>query len=494
MATTVNFKRILEPKQWEFCAPLDTAITINYSAGPTSFWSAKDFKGNVFFNGATGGGGPAFAMYNAKEDGWILMRNPTGVTNATGNSTTSIPHNVSVEYSATGGSINTIVTTLRLARNLNGYKLMITDGPGAGDVREISTNTIGTNDTITVTENFSAVITSQTKFKLFTPRLFFMSAFSGDYNFVGSFQEYDFAQNRWFTLAALGTITTADSRLFSTCSYRYGEYVSLATGTSTGDNFADTINNTTKNWTVNQWTNYQIRITSGTGAGQIRTISSNTATRITVSEKWRVIPDYTSVYAIDGNDDFLYFFPYGSTNVFRYRRSTNTWTAMNPSPARTSGFSGAGGAWIDGVTDTNWTNENNIINGRRILYFQGQSPSDGELQYYDIPSNSFTTLTSNFNPRITFATQYEYDGENALYMQPTFFTGTTDIIHKLNIPNLTADQFGKIPYSNQVNPANNIKCMFVHEFNDGGTKLKYLYSGFTISSSTPNPLFRVLII
>ncbi len=31
-------------------------------------------------------------------------------------------------------------------------------------------------------------------------------------------------------------------------------------------------------WTVNQWSNSQVRITAGTGAGQVRTIASNTAT------------------------------------------------------------------------------------------------------------------------------------------------------------------------------------------------------------------------
>ncbi len=39
-------------------------------------------------------------------------------------------------------------------------------------------------------------------------------------------------------------------------------------------------------WTVNQWSNSQVRITAGTGAGQVKTIASNTATALTVSAAW----------------------------------------------------------------------------------------------------------------------------------------------------------------------------------------------------------------
>lgn len=52
-------------------------------------------------------------------------------------------------------------------------------------------------------------------------------------------------------------------------------------------------------WTTNMWTNYKVRITVGTGQGQVRTISSNTATALTVPT-WDINPDASSEYIIYG--------------------------------------------------------------------------------------------------------------------------------------------------------------------------------------------------
>ena len=44
--------------------------------------------------------------------------------------------------------------------------------------------------------------------------------------------------------------------------------------------------------------NYQVRIVGGTGAGQVRTITSSTAHLLTVTPSWSVPPDTTSIYEI----------------------------------------------------------------------------------------------------------------------------------------------------------------------------------------------------
>ncbi len=54
----------------------------------------------------------------------------------------------------------------------------------------------------------------------------------------------------------------------------------------------------TKNWSANTWANYLIKITSGTGYGQVRHISSNTSTSLTISTAWTTWPDFSSTYAI----------------------------------------------------------------------------------------------------------------------------------------------------------------------------------------------------
>lgn len=76
-----------------------------------------------------------------------------------------------------------------------------------------------------------------------------------------------------------------------------GSSGALDNGTATAGT-TGTLSNSAKAWTVNQWADHHIRIISGTGTGQTRTIASNTATVLTVSTNWTINPDATSVYSI----------------------------------------------------------------------------------------------------------------------------------------------------------------------------------------------------
>jgi len=66
-----------------------------------------------------------------------------------------------------------------------------------------------------------------------------------------------------------------------------------------------TLVDSTKTWTTNAWFNREVWIATGTGLGQWRNITSNTATTLTVDRAWTIIPDATSKYevgrAIKGN-------------------------------------------------------------------------------------------------------------------------------------------------------------------------------------------------
>lgn len=72
-------------------------------------------------------------------------------------------------------------------------------------------------------------------------------------------------------------------------------------GTASGSS-SSTLSDSTKTWATNIWQGYSITITSGTGAGQTRTISSNTLNQITVSQNWSVNPNTTSKYRINGRN------------------------------------------------------------------------------------------------------------------------------------------------------------------------------------------------
>lgn len=64
----------------------------------------------------------------------------------------------------------------------------------------------------------------------------------------------------------------------------------------TGTGAATTLNDNTQAWP--NLAGYQVTILFGTGAGQTRTIASNTAVTLTVSAAWTTIPDGTSGYQI----------------------------------------------------------------------------------------------------------------------------------------------------------------------------------------------------
>lgn len=123
-----------------------------------------------------------------------------------------------------------------------------------------------------------------------------------------------------------------EGRLVGTPSYTQ----SFATGI-TSSATTTTLTCTGKTWSVNQWCNYQVRITGGTGVGQApRNIASNTATQLTVSTAWTITPDTSSTFAIEGNDDNLYLLGNNAVTTYKYNRTANTWATMAPTTARAS--------------------------------------------------------------------------------------------------------------------------------------------------------------
>jgi len=68
-------------------------------------------------------------------------------------------------------------------------------------------------------------------------------------------------------------------------------------GTATGGG-SDYLENSNANWPTDFWAGAVIVIRTGTGAGQRRTITGNTATRIYVNQEWTIAPDSTSTYTV----------------------------------------------------------------------------------------------------------------------------------------------------------------------------------------------------
>jgi hypothetical protein len=68
--------------------------------------------------------------------------------------------------------------------------------------------------------------------------------------------------------------------------------------TSSGGNDSTHFNDTGKAWSVNAFSGKVLIITGGTGAGQMRKISTNSATQIVPVTAFTTVPDGTSTYAV----------------------------------------------------------------------------------------------------------------------------------------------------------------------------------------------------
>jgi hypothetical protein len=413
MATTNGNRKILDLKRWEFCTPSPQVTTSGMCA-----ISSRHFKQQQLLISST----TVHHLYNPQEDGWTQI--PSGaLAGSVSPGTCGVATAVGPSGTATAGTTSTITTGLNLQRDLRGYSIHITGGPNAGVTLAITSNTLGAASVITVPVQASA-FSASTTFRLLTPRWYVLNSIAAAGTTTANvFKFYDLALNTW-TAAETGAtdgvapaaVIGTDSKLISTPSWVGSGYEQFATGTATAGG-ASTLTNSAKTWAVNQWAQSQVRIVSGTGAGQIRTIASNTATVLTTSVAWTTNPDATSVYSLEGNDDFIYYMGSAAVTLYRYSISAGTWTTLAPGAARAAAPStGMSGHWIFEATDAAWTNESAIMNGRYIYSFRGGISA--ALDRYDIAGNTWVSALAYAPATETFNTgsKYNYDGDY-IYIQ-----------------------------------------------------------------------------
>lgn len=287
--------------------------------------------------------------------------------------------NWSNTLTANGGSTTSVTTATAINAAPIGETVRFLTGSQAGKEVVIESALILPGGTCTLSFPSSALsgaIVSTDTFVVSTGLYYVMNAGAVA---PGIFKSIDPLTGVVSTLGTTNLPATwgTDGRLVGTPAYG-GAY---ATGTATAG-AATTLTNDAKTWTTNQWTNYQVRITAGTGIGQVRTIVSNTATVLTVAT-WTVTPDATSVYAIEANDDFLYLLGNNAVTMYRYSRSGNTWTVMAPTVARSGApVAGMSASWAGNTGYTPWANESAILDGRYIYSFRGGATST--LDRFDI--------------------------------------------------------------------------------------------------------------
>lgn len=468
MATTVKLRPLLDRQQFEMCAlmPFSTA------AGSHVISSTLHDQYQLIVQGT---GTPW--LYDPSRDAWQLL--PSGAVAGTfgaGTCGTHVPHGPT--GTATAGTASTITTVTTVARNLAGYTIRITAGAGAGQERVIASNTIGPNAVLTVTTPWDVTPTATSQYLLITGRFYVFIGGSGG----PGMKYWDLATNTWsaaLTMTGVPAMGT-EAKLRSTP----GLIANFAVGTATAGG-ATTLTNESKTWATNQWTNFQVRITSGTGAGQTRSIASNTGSVLTTSTAWTINPDATSQYVIEGNDDYLYLAGNNAVTLYRYSISSNSWTTLTPGVAR-AGAPGAGMSlnWVNGATHPSWADESNIINGRRLYSWRGAA--GGVLDYYDIAANTWVSGVPVWGMGETFTTGTCHDnaGRGTIITQKD----NTGRFYALDVANQQLTSRATLFYP-QGNAAVGDR-LFTIDYVDGATTIQWVY----YMASTSNVMFRVLLI
>lgn len=492
MATVNTLKPILHRKVWELCTPLMAPNNaVNTAAG--SFAVSDKFnltpRANAFFvNGVS-----AIYRYDAEQDGWQQLPS-SGIAGTFAAGSCGEFRGLGAmggvfTQTATAGTTTTITTNRTIIRRLSDVDIRVVAGTGIGYTGKITNSTIGSNSVLTVSPASAVSFDATTQFQVYSGSLWFFNAGT---TAVG-FSVYDVATNAWAARSVTGLPTAfgTSGRLVSTI----GSAASFGSGTSTGTNTATTLNNTGKAWLTNQWANYQVRITGGTGIGQIRMIASNTATALTVSAAWTVTPDATSVYTIEGNEDYMYLLGNNAVTMYRFQVSTNTWTTLAPTAARaTSAGAGFSANWIDSAST--WalpsneapralTGSANVYKqlGRYIFSFRGGGSAG--LDIYDIAANTWISSLAYGNSQEAFTTgssSVDFDGK--IYIQKE----NTARILRFDVDSWSMQTFAGHPYPQGTTVEG--EKMFTIPYIDGATKLIYLY---TLSHSN-STLLRMLII
>ena len=367
MAVTNQNIPLVHRKEWQMMTPAPVAS----AAGSFVVVDPNESKNIALFVQTAS----VQHLYHHDEDSWVQIPS-MALAGTFGAGACGARTRWSNLLTANGGSTTTATTTANITGLAVGRTIRFRTGANAGRdavVTGVIINPAGTS-TLQFDALPSAVVNTDT-FVIDTGLFIIMSAGTIA---AGIVKSYDPLTGVVTSLGTTGLPATwaIDGKLVTTPSDD-----AFATGTATSAT-STTLVNSAKTWTANQWTNYQVRITAGTGIGQVRTIASNTGTTLTVPA-WTVTPDATSVYSIEGNDDFVYLFGNNAVTAYRLSLSGNTWTVMAPTVARAGApVAGMSANWAGKTGDTNWANENDIKDGRYIYSFR--AGATGTLDRFDI--------------------------------------------------------------------------------------------------------------
>ena len=397
MAETQGNRAILNRKEWQTMMPSITTTAAGSfvaadQAGLARF-SLQMISGTVHY------------LYDNENDDYLPITSGafagTFVAGACG-----LYHPWSVTFTATGGTTTTINVNSATS-NINGLvvgsEVEFLSGTAANlGLRRTITNieTVGGTGTLILTINAAAGAVVNTDTFRINSGSFFVLA-TGTLA-SGSFRRWDIATMAWSTLSitALPATWGTDGRMVTPAIYDS----TYDSGTASAG-AATTITDATKAWTVDQWINAQVRITGGTGIGQIRMITDSDATSLTVAT-WTTNPDATSTYKIEGDENSIFLLGNNAVTMYKYSISGNTWATVAPTTARSGApIAGMSANFVGKTGNTVWADITDIKDGRYIYSLRGGT---SVLDRYDIAGGTGGAgawLAITYSPSLqTFAT------------------------------------------------------------------------------------------
>ena len=362
MTETQNNIPILHRKEWQTMTPAPTAtgagmFTVSGTSGARRY--------SLYMTSAT-----VHYLYDHTEDDWLPIT--SGALGGTfGVGACGVHLSWSTTYTATGGSTTTLTVnsaTHNINGNVVGDEIEFLSGT-AGNIGQrrtitgIKTN-IGTG-TITITFNaaLSGVANNDT-FRISSGSFFVLGAGTLA---ATSFRRYDIATGTWTSLTNTGLPATwgTDGRLVSP----YSRTDAYDSGTATSGS-TTTLVCTGKGWTNDQWINYKVRITGGTGVGQKSLITDNTSDTLTFAAGATI--DATSTFTIEGDENAIYAIGNNAVTMYKYSISANTWATVAPTTARAGApIAGMSADWVGETGNTTWADITDIKDGRYIYSNRG---------------------------------------------------------------------------------------------------------------------------
>lgn len=329
-------------------------------------------------------------LYHQDEDDWAQITSGAfAVAIAAGACGTYYPW--STTYVANSGTTTTIsvpAATYNLCGKVKGKTVEFLSGTAAnvGLRRTISQIlTLGSGNTILTLDSAlpSAVVNNDT-IRINSGSFFILNA--GTLAATNYFKRFDCGTRSWIDRAITGLPATwgTDGKMVSPC--QVSTYYDQGIGTS--DSNTTTLIDSTKTWTTSQWINYQVRITGGTGCGQVRVITANNTTGLSFAAG--VDLDETSAYVIEGDENSIYILGNNALTLYKYSISGNTTATITPSANRAgNAVAGTSADFVGKTGDIGWADTSNIKDGRYIYSLRGAVTT---LDKFDITSLAWSVV------------------------------------------------------------------------------------------------------